>query len=122
MATHNELGKKGELEAADFLVKKGYQILERNWRYKQLEVDVIARHQNKLIVVEVKARGTGVWGNPEEAVTKSKIRFLADATEAYLNKHQLDTEVRFDIISVIFQNGTFSIEHIEEAFHPAVNS
>jgi len=122
MATHNELGKKGELEAVEFLVKKGYQILHKNWRYKQLEVDIIARHHNKLIVVEVKARGTGIWGNPEEAVTKGKIRFLADATEAYLNKYQLDTEVRFDIISVIFQNATFSIEHIEEAFHPAANS
>jgi putative endonuclease len=121
MAAHNELGKKGEAEAIGFLQHKGYQILERNWRYKHLEVDIIATFNNKLIVAEVKARGTGIWGNPEESVTKGKIKFLAEATEAYLDKYEIDLEVRFDIISVIFQNNSFTIEHIEEAFHPTIN-
>jgi putative endonuclease len=122
MAEHNELGKKGEAEAAQFLALKGYDILEKNWRYAKLEIDIIAQHRNKLVIIEVKARGTGIWGNPEEAVTKGKIKFLAEATEAYLNQNNIDLEVRFDIVSVLFQNDTFQIDHIEEAFHPQVNS
>jgi putative endonuclease len=122
MAEHNELGKKGEAEAAQFLALKGYDILEKNWRYGKLEIDIIAQHRNKLVIIEVKARGTGIWGNPEEAVTKGKIKFLAEATEAYLNQNNIDLEVRFDIVSVLFQNDTFQIDHIEEAFHPQVNS
>lgn len=122
MAEHNELGKKGEQEAAQFLALKGYTILDKNWRFGKLEVDIVAQWQQKLIIVEVKARGTGIWGNPEEAVTKSKIKYLAEATEAYLNENNIDLEVRFDIISVLFVNNTFQIDHIEEAFHPQVNS
>lgn len=121
MAEHNELGKKGEEEAVRFLTLKGYDILDRNWRFNKLEIDIVARHKQKLVIVEVKARGTGIWGNPEDAVTKGKIKFLAEATEAYIEEHDINLEVRFDIVSILFEHGTFSIEHIEEAFHPLVN-
>lgn len=121
MAEHNELGRNGENEAADFLAHKGYTILQRNWRYQKLEIDIVAQHKNKLVIVEVKARGTGIWGSPEEAVTKGKIKFLAEATEAYINEFNLDMEVRFDIVTIVYQGDSFLIEHIEEAFHPLVN-
>lgn len=121
MAEHNELGRKGEDEAAEFLAKKGYTILHRNWRYQKLEIDIVAQFKQRLIVVEVKARGTGIWGSPEEAVTKGKIKFLAEATEAYIEQFDINAEVRFDIVTVVFNGNAFQIEHIEEAFHPQVN-
>jgi putative endonuclease len=122
MAEHNNLGQKGEDAAADFLAHKGYTILERNWRWKKLEIDLIADTGKKLVIVEVKTRGSGVWGSPEEAVTKGKIKFLAEAAEAFIELHQIDKEVRFDIVTVVLGNGTFQIDHIEEAFHPIVNN
>ncbi|MFT3737454.1 MAG: YraN family protein [Breznakibacter sp.] len=121
MAEHNELGRRGENEAAEFLAKKGYVVLHRNWRYKKLEIDIVAQCKRKLVVVEVKARGTGIWGDPEEAITKSKIKFLAEAVEAYIEEFDIDMEVRFDVVTVVFNGDAFLLEHIEEAFHPLVN-
>ncbi|RLC55340.1 MAG: endonuclease, partial [Candidatus Cloacimonadota bacterium] len=54
MAQHNELGKEGEQIAVDFLIQKGYEIKERNWRFKKAEIDIIAQLENVLIAVEVK--------------------------------------------------------------------
>jgi putative endonuclease len=122
MAEHNEFGKKGEALAADYLAKKGYHILHQNWRYKQLEVDIIATGENKLVVVEVKTRTTAAWGNPSDAISKGKIRYLTEAAEAYVNFNNIDLEIRFDVIAILAEGSRWQIEHIEEAFHPIVNN
>ena len=121
MAQHNELGKEGEQVAANFMAEKGYEILEQNWRYNHKEIDLIAKKDDLLIIAEIKTRSTEEWEHPQEAITNAKIRFLVDATEAYIMEMDIDLEVRFDVISVIPERGTWKIEHIEEAFYPPVN-
>ncbi|MGQ1785222.1 MULTISPECIES: YraN family protein [unclassified Saccharicrinis] len=121
MAEHNELGKEGEQIAAHYLASNGYKILAQNWRYKHKEIDLIAQKDELLIIAEIKTRSTEEWEHPEESITNSKIRFLVDATEAYIMENDIDLEVRFDVVSVIPENKTWKINHIEEAFYPPVN-
>src|SRR5690606_38292386 len=101
MAEHNDLGTEGETIAANHLVKQGYKILERNWRFGKEEIDIIAQKEDTLVVVEVKARFSNFFGEPEEFVSRAKQKHLIKASQAYIEKHNLDLEVRFDIIGVI---------------------
>ena len=121
MAQHNDLGNEGEQMAASYLIKKGYKILEQNWHYKHKEIDIIATQDDTLIIAEVKTRSTEEWEHPAEAITNSKIKFLVDATEAYIEERDIDKEVRFDVISVIPKGTKWKIEHIEEAFYAPLN-
>ena len=118
MAFHNEIGKKGEILAADYLARKGYNIIASNWHYRHKEVDIIAGFEEKLVIVEVKLRSTDYFGDPSESVTKKKQRFLIEAAEAYLEKIDGEPEVRFDVISIIDSPGGYKIEHIDNAFTP----
>ena len=121
MAQHNDLGNEGEQVALRYLVKEGYQILEQNWRFKHKEIDIIASKGDELIIAEVKTRSTEEWEHPAEAITNSKIKFLVDATEAYIEATEIDKDIRFDVISVISENGKWKVEHIEEAFYPPIS-
>ena len=117
MAAHNELGKEGELIAINYLKEKGYTILEKNWRWQKAEVDIIAKQDQTLVFVEVKARETDYFGNPADAVNSKKEQLLKDAAEAYLEQTGLENEVRFDIVSIVQAKGKKPrIEHIIEAF------
>ena len=116
MATHNELGKKGEDLAAEFLQKNSYNILERNWRFKKAEVDIIARKNDVLAIIEVKTRSTNHFGNPQDFVNPKKIKLLVEAVNEYVTTKDLDVEVRFDIIAILKNQQTFEIDHIEDAF------
>ncbi|TYP99571.1 putative endonuclease [Tenacibaculum adriaticum] len=116
MAQHNELGKKGEELAIEYLQKKGYTIVEKNYRFQKAEIDVIAKKDNVLAVVEVKTRSTTFFGNPEEFVNQKKIKLLTSAIDNYVFENNLDVEVRFDIIAIIKKQTRFSIEHLEDAF------
>lgn len=116
MAQHYELGKKGEKLAADFLVKKGYTILEKNWYYQKAEVDIIAKLEDTLAVIEVKTRSNTDFGNPQDFVSSKKIKLLVGAIDEYVTTKNLDVEVRFDIIAIVKTDNQFSIEHIEDAF------
>lgn len=120
MAEHNILGKNGELFAKDYLLKNNYSLLELSWRYKHKEVDIIAidNSNNDLVFVEVKTRSDNYWGNPEDFVTRQKQKFLIQAAEAYIEKNNINSNTRFDIISVIFNNNTFNIEQIKNSFYP----
>lgn len=118
MAEHIDFGKLGEEIAVNYLVGKGYEIVERNWRNTHKEIDIIAKDGKDLVIVEVKTRQTDEYGNPDIAVTKKKQRLLIAAANAYLFKNKLDVETRFDIISIIFKDGEPVIEHIEDAFLP----
>ncbi len=120
MAAHNELGKEGEAEAAAYLEDRGYTILHRNWRSRRFELDIVAKNEKELIVIEVKTRRNNQYGLPEEAVTPRKIRHIVSSTDAYLKKYAIDLPVRFDIITVVGTQPPFRIEHIEEAFFPPI--
>ncbi len=117
MARHNELGKKGEDLAVTYLLKKGYEILEQNYRYQKAEIDIIAKKNDILAVVEVKTRSTNVFGNPQDFVKPKQILNLVKAVNAYIETYDMDVEVRFDIIAIIKKAPSFTIEHIEDAFY-----
>lgn len=121
MADHNELGKEGERVAVNYMAENGYEILEQNWYYNHKEIDLIAKKDDLLIIVEIKTRTTDDWELPEDSISNAKIRFLVDATEAYIIQNDIDLEVRFDVIAVIPENNEWKIEHIMEAFYPPVN-
>jgi len=116
MAQHNDLGTKGEEIAQTFLKKNGYQILETNWQFHHAEIDIIAQKNNTLAVVEVKTRSSDLYGKPEAFVSKKKIKLMINAIDHYVQKNNLDVEIRFDIISIIKNKYTESIDHIENAF------
>ena len=117
MGKHNELGKKGEQLAVDFLLKNGYDIVERNYRFDKAEVDIIARKEDILAIVEVKTRSTTDFGNPEDFVKPKQIKNLVKAVDEYVNENNLDVEVRFDIIAIVKNGKNYEIEHIEDAFY-----
>ena len=118
MAKHNELGKQGEEIAAQYLIEKGYEIVERNWRNKHKEIDIIAKDSKDLVIVEVKTRQNDEYGDPDIAVTRQKQRRLISAANSYLFQNKLDIDTRFDIISIIFRDGEPVVNHIEDAFLP----
>ena len=117
MGKHNELGKKGEQLAVDFLLKNGYDIVERNYRFDKAEVDIIARKEDILAIVEVKTRSTTDFGNPEDFVKPKQIKNLVKAVDEYVNENNLDVEVRFDIIAIVKTGKNYQIEHLEDAFY-----
>ena len=118
MARHNELGIIGEKAACEFLKGKGYKILDYNWRFAKDELDIIAEHDNFLIVIEVKTRSSWQYGEPHEAVTPKKQKFIVRATEAYILEKEIELEVRFDVISIVMTGNTVTdLTHIEDAFY-----
>tara|TARA_X000000950_G_scaffold171954_1_gene209478 strand:- start:301 stop:657 length:357 start_codon:yes stop_codon:yes gene_type:complete len=116
MARHNDLGEEGEIIAQHFIEKKGFKILDCNWRYLQYEVDIIARDEKKIIFIEVKTRSTYRYGFPDESVTPKKEKTLVEAAEIYLEQKNYSSEVRFDVISVVKNETEEKIYHIEDAF------
>lgn len=102
-------GQRGESLAAEFLVKKHFHILDKNFRTPQGEIDIIAQDGNVIVFVEVKYRGTDEFGHPSIAVTDQKIQKITRAAEQYLQEKNLDADFRFDIISIF----PSSIEHFE---------
>ena len=116
MADHNELGRKGEEMAVEYLRLKEYEILELNYRYQKAEEDIIARRGNLLIAAEVKTRSTPEFGNPQDFVKPKQIQQLVKAVNHYVEESGLDVEVRFDIIAIIKNKSGTRIEHIQDAF------
>ena len=116
MASHNELGKKGEQLAVDFLVENGYDIVERNYRFNKAEVDIIAQKKDILAIIEVKTRSTADFGNPQDFVKPKQIKNLVKAVDEYVTVNNLEVDVRFDIIAIVKEEQQFNIEHLEDAF------
>ncbi len=119
MAAHNELGRWGETKAAEYLEKKGYAILHRDWKYGHRDLDIVACKDNICVIVEVKTRKDDKVLAPELAVDRRKVRSLMIAANAYIRLFEIDNDVRFDIISIIgTNNDNICINHIEDAFLP----
>jgi len=117
MARHNDLGKQGEAIALAYLEQKGYEILDENWVHGKAEVDLIAYIDQRIVFVEVKTRTSFTYGFPEEFVSNTKQRLLEFAAEEYITLMNHEGEIRFDIISILFdQQNNYTINHIEDAF------
>ena len=117
MAEHNELGKLGEELAVEYLQKEGYEILETNWVFQKAEIDIIAKKGEIIAVIEVKTRSSIEFGSPEEFVKPKKIQLLVKAVNEYIISNNLDSEVRFDIVSIHKDAKNFKIEHLVDAFY-----
>ena len=110
------LGKQGEDRAAQFLVKQGYKLLERNFRTRSGEIDLIALHQGQVVFVEVKTRTSDAYGAPELAVTHRKQQRMIKAALGYIKYKKLhQVPCRFDVVAITAAGGG-EVELIQNAF------
>ncbi len=117
MRTNRKKGELGEAQARRFLEKKGFRILEQNFRAERGEIDLIALDGETLVFVEVKFSTQQEYGPPELRVDKKKQRQLAKIAQAYLETHSVQfQECRFDVIAIEFSEDQSKICHIQDAF------
>jgi putative endonuclease len=113
-------GKIGEDFAVRRLRKKGYRLIERNYRTRFGEIDIIAQHQKTIVFIEVKTRSSRKFGPPQAAVTPGKQRKLSKVALAYLQATgQLEAKARFDVVAIRAQDAKPSIEIFQNAFELA---
>jgi putative endonuclease len=112
------LGRRGEELALEYLRRKGYRIEERGYRLFRGEIDIVARHGDTLVFVEVKARATTEFGLPEEAVTRAKQAQIRKIARGFLVERDLgEPDCRFDVLAILVPgNGDPVITHYEDAF------
>ncbi len=109
------VGKEGEDEAARYLEKQGYEIIQRNFECRQGEIDIIAKDKNEYVFIEVKTRQNFHYGMPCEAVNEQKQKHIWKATKYYLYSHKLeDSFIRFDVIEVYKRKDKFYVHHIKQ--------
>jgi putative endonuclease len=107
------LGFAAEARAAEYLQRKGYRVVDRNWTCRGGEIDLVCEHGDTLVFVEVRARSDDAHGTPLETVVDLKRRRLVRAAEIYLHvKKQWERACRFDVVAVAGD----AIEHVEDAF------
>jgi putative endonuclease len=110
-------GKEGEDMAARFLKEEGYEIVRRNYRHKQSEIDLIVKKDNWLIFVEVKLRSSDAYGYPEDFVDYKKAKNIIDGAEQYTYENDWQGNVRYDIVSIRLLKDKTEIIQIEDAFY-----
>ena len=110
-------GNLGEDAAARYLESRGLRVIERNWRHRQWELDLVCRDGDTLVFVEVKTRRAGGMGSPADGLTRAKRARLVKAAGQYLTKHDLwDAPCRFDLAGVTDTGTSMDVEHIINAF------
>ena len=121
MARHINTGRKGESIAVRHLKSQGFRILETNWRKGHDEIDIIAQIKDYIIFFEVKTRKNNYLIPPEISISKSQEKRITSAANHYIKKHEIDFEVRFDIIAITYNNKSYQVKHIKDAFYPTLN-
>lgn len=121
--THAQIiGRAGEKYACSYLLQKNYCILERNWRYKRYEIDIIAKYGRVLVAFEVKTRKASSFGPPESHISKYQWARIASALGSYMDSINHTWEVRFDIIALTYYSDEgFSLNHYEDVYFPGRN-
>ena len=120
MVSQREIGEKAEGLAQQYLLKLGYKILDTNWYFGHLELDIIAQDKDQLVIVEVKSRNGIRYEHPSEAITDIKIKRVVEAADGYIQEKDINMETRFDVITVIFFDQKFELEHFKDAFYPTL--
>lgn len=115
-----KLGVDGEAYALDYVKAMGYKVLNTNWRFGKKELDIVGTKDNMLIVFEVKTRFGNYWEEPKDAVVMRKQKNIIEAADAYVQKYDIDLEVQFDIIGLVYNGKSFELEHIQDAFYPTL--
>lgn len=118
MTEKKEIGNEGELMARNYLLQQGYTIVDTNWHYGHLEIDVIAMKEDVLVFVEVKTRSSTAVSTPQMAVNQQKQKNVIRAANAYILRNGYSCEARFDIISVVKNEKEMVIEHLPDAYSP----
>lgn len=118
MAENHETGSWGEAQAVALLRSKGLRILQTNWIYLHLEIDIVAMEGDRLVIVEVKTRGKLDFGDPQSFVSRAKQKKLIRAANHYIQQHDFNGETRFDVVAVVRKGQQADILHIEDAFRP----
>jgi putative endonuclease len=114
-----QFGRFGEDAACDVLTARGYQVIDRRYRTRDGELDIVARHGDYLVFVEVKARQNRDFGEPEEAVTAQKQQKMVWMATDYLARNGIgDVPCRFDVVSVNTETNPPQVTVIEDAFRP----
>jgi putative endonuclease len=115
MAAKDELGARGESLAVDHLTDAGLEILDRNWRCSQGELDIVARDRDEVVFVEVKTRSSVLFGHPFESITSTKVARLRRLAAAWCEAHPGSAAaIRIDAVAVIVPNrGAIEIEHLK---------
>lgn len=111
-----ELGDKGEVIAADFLIKKGYRVIETNYLKRAGEIDIVAYDpfQREYVFIEVKTRKNSYFGYPEEFVDESKLDKISNVAHIWLEQNKLENaEWRIDVIALIHYQNHYEIKHLE---------
>ena len=111
-------GQEAEKRAAQFYQQQGFTLLAKNFRYRKAEIDLIVRKADLLVAVEVKARSSIAFGAPYSFISAKKIKLLVMAMDQYVQHHQFDLEVRFDVLSYTLIRGKWQLEQFEDAFYP----
>ena len=120
MAFHNDFGKRGEDIAKEYLENKGYHLLKLNWKHSRAEIDLIVKHENTLVFLEVKTRSSLNFGNPEDFVDWKKEQQMEFAALGFIEMSNHEGEIRFDVIAIDFEDkNKYNINHIEDAFWPS---
>lgn len=116
--SHRQIGNEGEDLACDFLAKKGWEILQRNYYSGRSEIDVIAKDNEFYVFVEVKSRSTDFFGRPEEFISEKKVQRIFEAAGAWIVEKNLSgAPMRFDVIGILTSDPEKpSIFHLQDAF------
>lgn len=117
MKESHALGQQAEQRALAYFLNRNNRLLEKNYRFRKAEVDMIFQKDNFLVVVEVKARSSHYFGEAETFVSPKKIQLLVMAMDHYIQKHELDVEVRFDIMVYHVEGKHWNQKHLKDAFY-----
>lgn len=118
MAVHNDLGKQGEMAIVDFFVKRGFVILETNWRYRRNEIDIIVENDDTIVFAEVKTRSSMAWGTPESFLSESQISRLVEAANYYIEINDISKDIRFDVFAVVKYKDELKWKHFPDFLTP----
>lgn len=121
MAEHNDFGAWGESVAREYLITRGYTIIETDTRKGFFEIDIVALKDSRIVFVEVKTRREGSF-DPLESITPKKIRNICRAADSFVRKYNYRQEPQFDVISIIGEDcHNYRLEHIPDAFYPPLS-
>lgn len=114
-------GSLAEQIAADYLIQQGYKVLERNWRCRSGEIDIVAETDHTVVIVEVRSRGKNsfTFGSPLESITSRKIKQVRDTAVVYLHRiSRSNARIRFDVIGIVMNpdESVNTLDHIIDAF------
>ena len=113
------LGRKGEQETVNFLLRQGYTILERNWRHKRMEIDIIAKQEKVVVFIEVKTR-TNSRTDIKDTVSIFQQNRIIEAAHQYIITQEIDEEIRFDLVLVDANEKSFKFAHHKEFIYPTI--